>query len=101
MRQKFYLSAIVFERCGKIKTSKFVAQQSGTEFPKELPSLKQILDSDINSSNSSCPEFLLYGSNRWGHAVSADTFSVKRQNVCWNQFSCRLKNIFFPRTFEL
>ena len=97
MRQKFYLSAIVFERCGKIKTSNLEAQQS--ERISKRAFLKQILDSDIELIQLPCPDFSYMAVIAGGMLSLSSTllFSVKRQNVCWNQFSCRLKNIFLPQ----
>ena len=67
--KNFICQPLFFERCGKIKNIKILEAQQSERISKRA-FLKQILDSDIELIQLPCPEFLLYGSNRWGHAVS-------------------------------
>ena len=69
MRQKIlFVSHCFLNDAAKLKHQNLEAQQS--ERISKRAFLKQILDSDIELIQLPCPEFLLYGSNRWGHAVS-------------------------------
>ena len=69
MRQKIlFVSHCFLNDAAKLKHQNLEAQQS--ERISKRAFLKQILDSDIELIQLPCPEFLLHGSNRWGHAVS-------------------------------
>lgn len=103
MRQKIlFVQPLFFERCGKIKHQNLEAQQS--ERISKRAFLKQILDSDIELIQLPCPEFLLYGSNRWGHAVSQfDTpFFRKETERMLESFVMQIEEyLSSPERFEL
>ncbi len=69
MKQKIlFISHCILNNATKLKYPNLEEQQS--EHTAKKTFLKHILDNDIELIQLPCPEFLLYGSNRWGHAAS-------------------------------
>lgn len=66
--------------------------------------LKQMLDHDIELIQLACPEFILYGTNRWGHASSQfDTpFFRKEAAKLLEPFLLQLEEYAaYPDRFEI
>lgn len=66
--------------------------------------LKKLLDANIELIQLPCPEFLLYGSNRWGHASSQfDTpFFRKEVRLMLEPFLLQIEEYHaHPEAFEL
>ena len=103
MRQKIlFVSHCFLNDAAKLKHQNLEAQQS--ERISKRAFLKQILDSDIELIQLPCPEFLLYGSNRWGHAVSQfDTpFFRKETERMLESFVMQIEEyLSSPERFEL
>ena len=103
MKQKIlFVSHCFLNDAAKLKHQNLEAQQS--ERISKRAFLKQILDSDIELIQLPCPEFLLYGSNRWGHAVSQfDTpFFRKEAERMLEPFVMQIEEyLSSPERFEL
>lgn len=80
MKQKVLLLSHCFLNDGT-KLRNADADEFAMERTSKRAFLKQALDSNIELLQLPCPEFLLYGSNRWGHASSQfDTPFFRRES---------------------
>ena len=103
MKQKIlFVSHCFLNDAAKLKNQNLKDQQLERNAKRAF--LKQALDYDIELIQLPCPEFILYGCNRWGHAASQfDTpFFHKESRRLLEPFVMQIKEyVSAPERFEV
>lgn len=103
MRQKIlFVSHCFFNDGAKLKNQNLTEMEKERKEKREF--LKKILDAGIEIIQLPCPEFILYGTNRWGHAASQfDTaFFRKESRKMLEPFLLQIEEYsFYPEKFEI
>ena len=103
MKQKILFVSHCFLNDGaKLKNQNLSEMERERKNKREF--LKKILDADIEIIQLPCPEFILYGPNRWGHAMSQfDTaFFRKESRKMLEPFLLEIEEYSsYPEKFEI
>lgn len=103
MKQKIlFVSHCFLNDAAKLKNQNFEEQQSERAAKRSF--LKYALDCDVELIQLPCPEFILYGSNRWGHAASQfnTSFFRKESRHLLEPFIMQIEEyLSHPERFEI
>ena len=103
MKQKILFVSHCFLNDGaKLKNQNLSEMEQERKDKREF--LKKILDAGVEIIQLPCPEFILYGANRWGHAASQfDTaFFRKESRKMLEPILLQIEEYsFYPERFEI
>lgn len=78
MEKILVVSHCILNKASKVKSYNMEEMEEENQLRKEL--LKEVFDKDIELLQLPCPEFIMYGSKRWGHVKNQFDNPLFRKN---------------------